>query len=88
MNRAAPPRPGTARQLIEITVKPRARTSLLSRGDDGRWLAQLKAAPVDGQANAELIALVAKHFGCAKSAVHIKSGAGARRKVIQIDGGG
>lgn len=88
MNRTATPPPGAARQLIEVTVKPRARTSALTRDGDGRWLAQLKAAPVDGQANAELIALVARHFGCAKSAVRIKSGATARRKLVQIDGGG
>ena len=88
MNRPAPPRPGAARRLIEVTVKPRARTSTLTCGDDGRWLAQLKAAPVDGQANAELIALVARHFGCAKAAVHIKSGASARRKLVQIDDAG
>jgi uncharacterized protein (TIGR00251 family) len=88
MNRATPARPSAARQLIEVTVKPRARASTLTCGDDGRWLAQLKAAPVDGQANAELIALVAKHFGCAKSAVRIKSGATARRKLVQIDTSG
>lgn len=88
MNRCAPPRHGATRQLIEVTVKPRARCSTLTRGDDGRWLAQLKAAPVDGQANAELIALVARHFGCAKAAVQIKSGATSRRKLVQIDGAG
>ena len=73
------------RTVIEVKVKPGARLSTLTRCDDGSWLAQLKAAPVQGQANAELIALVARHFGCAKAAVTIKSGAGARRKRLQID---
>ena len=39
----------------------------------GRW-----------QANAELIALVAKEFGCAKSAVTIKTGAGSKLKRVEI----
>ncbi|MFO1273094.1 MAG: DUF167 domain-containing protein [Rubrivivax sp.] len=71
--------------IVEVVVKPNARESRLVQGDDGRWLAQLKAAPVEGRANAELIALVAKQFGCAKSAVTLKSGAGARRKLLKID---
>lgn len=71
--------------VIEVIVKPQARESRLTQGDDGRWLAQLKAAPVEGRANAELIALVARHFGCAKSAVTVKSGAGARRKLLRVD---
>ena len=58
---------------------------MLLAGADGTWLAQLKSPPVDGKANAELIALVAKHFGLRKAQVSIKSGAGARMKLIVID---
>jgi hypothetical protein len=71
--------------ILEITVKPIARQSLLVQAEDGRWLAQLKAAPVEGKANAELIALVARRFGCAKTAVSIKAGASGRRKLVKID---
>jgi uncharacterized protein (TIGR00251 family) len=73
--------------IIEVKVKPNARRSLLARAEDGSWLAQLKAAPVEGKANAELIALVARHFGCAKAAVSIKAGASGRRKLVKIDPG-
>jgi uncharacterized protein YggU (UPF0235/DUF167 family) len=45
----------------------------------------LKAAPVDGEANRELIALVARRFGCRKTAVSIKSGASARTKLLKIE---
>ncbi len=38
--------------IIEVKVKPNARCSLLTQGEDGSWLAQLKAAPVEGKANA------------------------------------
>jgi uncharacterized protein YggU (UPF0235/DUF167 family) len=41
---------------------------------------------VDGKANAELIALVAKHFGCTRSCVSIVSGATARVKLVRISG--
>ena len=69
---------------IQIKVKPNSRASLLEQKDDGTWLAQIKSPPVDGKANEELIALVAKHFGCRKSDVSIKSGGSSRTKLIQI----
>ncbi len=71
--------------LIDVKVKPNSRTSSLEPAGDGSWLAQLKSPPVDGKANAELIGLVARHFGCAMSAVSIKSGASARTKRVRID---
>jgi uncharacterized protein (TIGR00251 family) len=74
-------------RILEIKVRPNARTSLLTQTEDGRWLAQLKAAPVEGKANQELIALVARQFGCAKAAVTIKSGAAGRLKRVRIQTG-
>lgn len=71
--------------LISVKVKPQSRVSELTPVGDGTWLAQLKSPPVDGKANAELIALVARQFGCAKAAVSIKSGAGARLKLVKLD---
>jgi uncharacterized protein (TIGR00251 family) len=70
--------------LIQIKVKPNSRASLLQQNADGTWLAQLKSPPVDGKANEELIALVAKHFKLPKSNVSLKSGASSRTKLIQI----
>lgn len=72
---------------LAVSVKPNARQSQLLQAADGSWQAQLKAPPVDGKANAELIALVARHFGCAKSAVAIKSGATGRRKRVTVETG-
>lgn len=72
--------------VITVKVKPSSRVSLLSQADDGAWLAQLKSAPVDGKANEELLTLVARHFGCRKSAVSIKSGASGRTKLVRIEG--
>jgi len=72
--------------LLQVKVKPSARVSALAQAADGTWLAQLKAAPTDGKANAELIALVARQFGCPKSGVSIKSGATSRLKLVRIEG--
>ena len=71
--------------VIQVKVKPNARVSALAPSEGGAWLAQLKAAPVDGKANEELIALVARHFQCRKSAVSIKSGASGRMKLVQVE---
>ena len=76
-----------ARKIIQVKVKPNARVSSLDEpAAGGPWRARLKSPPVDGKANKELIALVAERFGCNKSAVSIKSGAGGRMKLVQIEG--
>ncbi len=70
---------------LQIKVKPDARISSLEQGADGIWLAQLKASPIDGKANQELIKLLARHFRCPTAAVNIKSGASGRMKRVQLD---
>jgi uncharacterized protein YggU (UPF0235/DUF167 family) len=75
-------------RIVRVRVKSRAEASFLEDAGDGSFVAHVKAAPVDGKANAELIALVARHFGCSKAAVSIKSGAGARTKLLHIDTSG
>ena len=70
-------------KTLSVKVKPNARASSLEE-TDGAWLAQLKSPPVDGKANAELIALIAERFGCRKNQVTIKGGAGGRTKLVRI----
>lgn len=70
---------------LHVKVKPNSSSSSLVQAADGSWLAQVKASPVDGKANQELIALVARQFGCAKSAVSIKSGTSSRLKRVLVD---
>jgi uncharacterized protein (TIGR00251 family) len=72
-------------KVIQVKVKPNSRVSVLEEREDGIWLAQVKSPPVDGKANEELIALVAKHFQCRKSDVSIKAGASGRVKLVRID---
>lgn len=73
-----------ALKTLRIKVKPNARVAELAELDDGSWEARVKAPPVDGKANAALIALVAQHFGVRKAQVSIKSGASGRMKLVQI----
>ncbi|RZA18107.1 MAG: DUF167 domain-containing protein [Lysobacteraceae bacterium] len=70
--------------ILQVKAKPNSRVSSLSRQADGTWLAQLKSPPVDGKANAELVELVARQFGCTKSAVAIKTGAGGKLKRVVV----
>ena len=72
--------------VISVKVKPNARVSLLTQVEGGTWLAKLKSPPVEGKANEELLSLVARHFGCRKAAVSLKSGASARTKLVRIEG--
>lgn len=76
---------GTRSIVIQVKVKPKSRLSTLEQSGEGTWLAQLKAAPIDGKANDELISLVAARFQCHKSAVSIKSGASGRMKLVLIE---
>ena len=73
-------------RTIRVKVKPNARVSGLEQLEDGTWLAKIKAQPIDGKANEELIRLVAERFGIRKAQVSIKSGASGRMKLVQIDG--
>jgi uncharacterized protein len=72
-------------RLLQIKVKPNARVCSLIQQDDGSWLAQIKAPPIDGKANAELTRLIAAHFGLRTAQVLIKSGASGRTKLVQLD---
>ena len=70
--------------VLTLRVVPNARKD----GPDGlhgdALKLRLRAPPVDGKANAELVALVSKRFGCTKSAVSIKTGAGSKLKRVEI----
>ena len=73
--------------VLRVRVKANARSSTLMQLADGSWVAQVRAPPIEGRANAELIALVAEHFHCLRAAVSIKSGRSGRVKLVQIAAG-
>src|SRR5688572_23687946 len=72
--------------VITVRAKPRSPISSLEPDVQGTWVARLRSSPVDGEANAELVGMIAKHFGCSKSSVSIVSGASARLKLVRLSG--
>jgi uncharacterized protein len=74
-----------AMRILKVKVKPGAREETLTQLADGSWLAAVKAPPVDGKANAALIALVARQLGLRKAQVSIRSGASGRMKLVELE---
>ena len=71
---------------ISVRVIPRAARSGIAGIRDGALLVRLTSPPVEGAANAELIALLSKLFGVPKRAVTIVSGDRGRVKRVRVDG--
>jgi uncharacterized protein (TIGR00251 family) len=76
---------------LAIRLTPRASREGVDgvvQGPDGRRMLQLRlnAPPVDGAANAALVAFVAKALGLRKSEVAIVSGEKARLKLLELSG--
>ncbi len=72
-------------KIIEVKVKPNSRQSKIESNDDGGLVAFVKAQPIDGKANSELISLLASHFGIRRNQVSIKTGSSGRLKRIELD---
>lgn len=71
---------------IRVRVKPRASKSRIIGEREGVLELALAAPPVDGEANAELISLLATVLRCGKSSIEIVSGTGSRSKLVSIVG--
>ena len=52
---------------------------------DGALRVRLAAPPVDGKANARLLAWLAAELGCARRAVRLLRGDASRRKAVEVD---
>jgi uncharacterized protein (TIGR00251 family) len=80
---------GGVRLRLKVTPKAKhaAIGGLQPEADGGMALkVAVTAAPEDGKANAAVIALLAKEWGVAKSAISVVSGATDRRKLVEIRG--
>jgi uncharacterized protein (TIGR00251 family) len=71
---------------LEIRVIPRAGRSGFAGLRDNALLVRLAAAPVDGAANDELIALLAKALEVPRRDITIVSGERSRSKRVRIAG--
>lgn len=74
-----------ARLIVPVRVTPRARRNALSL-EGGVLRAWLTAPPVEGAANAALLALLAERLGLPKRAVTLVRGETSREKVVAIEG--
>lgn len=70
---------------LNIKVIPRAaKTEMAGEMADGTLKVRVKAVPEDGKANEELCGFLARHYGVARGAVEIVSGATSQRKRVRI----
>tara|TARA_R110002096_G_scaffold26689_8_gene82225 strand:+ start:1714 stop:2034 length:321 start_codon:yes stop_codon:yes gene_type:complete len=76
---------------LAVRLSPGAKSNKLEGAETDAagsvWLrVQVSAPPVDGQANAALVKLLAKRWRLPKSAICIVSGASARNKILRLEG--
>ncbi|HBG95153.1 MAG TPA: YggU family protein [Chromatiaceae bacterium] len=71
--------------LLDVRVQPRARADELGEPIGDALRIRLRPPPVDGKANARLIALIAETFGVSRRHVAIVAGAHARLKHLRIE---
>ncbi len=69
-----------------VRVQPRASKSGVVSELDGALKIRLAAPPVDGEANEELIRLLAKLFATSRHNVSILSGQTSKNKIVRVNG--
>ena len=71
---------------FDVLVSPRASRERLGPVVGDRVKVALTAPPVDGAANAALVALLARAFGVPRAAVSIVRGDTGKRKTVRVVG--
>lgn len=71
---------------LSVLVQPRASRSRVVGPLGDALKIQLAAPPVEGQANEELIELLARQLGVGRRQVEVVSGASSRRKRVRVTG--
>jgi len=69
---------------LDILVQPRASRDKIGPMHGGRLKIAVTAPPVDGEANAAVIDLLARRLGIARSGIEVVTGASSRRKTVRI----
>jgi len=77
---------GAAYVEFSVHVRPRARRESVGGEHAGALEVRVRAAPVDGAANAEVVALVAAALGLRRADVELVTGATSRRKRLRALG--
>ena len=71
---------------LDVLVQPRASRARLGPVHGDRVKLAVTAPPVDGEANAAVIELVAKALGVGRGAVAVTAGHTSRRKTVAVRG--
>jgi len=71
---------------FSVRVTPRSPRSSVSGVHAGVLKVKISAAPVDGAANEELVALLAEWLGVARRDVRIVNGEASRSKLVEVGG--
>ena len=79
-------REGAGGAVLELLVQPRASRTRVVGEHDGRLKIQLAAPPVDGEANAALLAFLAQALGLRRADVALLAGESGRRKRVRVAG--
>ncbi|NEX13489.1 MAG: hypothetical protein C1941_02115 [Prosthecochloris sp.] len=72
--------------FFSIKAQPRSSKSMVTGAYDGSIKVNLKAPPVDGEANLECCRLLARTLGVARSSVEIVSGTRGKMKRVKVFG--
>jgi uncharacterized protein len=85
---ATPPwaRDGAGGAVLELLVQPRASRTRVVGEHDGRLKIQLAAPPVEGEANAALLAFLADALGLRRADLALLAGETGRRKRVRAAG--
>ena len=70
--------------LLQLRVQPKASRDGFVGPLGEAYKVRITAPPVEGRANAHLLAFLAKAFGVPKGAVALEAGAGGRLKRVRI----
>jgi uncharacterized protein (TIGR00251 family) len=79
-------RDGAGGAVLELLVQPRASRTRVAGEHDGRLKIQLAAPPVDGEANAALVAFLADVLDVKRADVALLAGETGRRKRVRVAG--
>ncbi len=72
--------------VIDISVSPKSSRSRVAVDENNGIKVYLNSPPADGKANAELVKLLSKKLGIAKSGIEITRGQSSRKKTLSITG--
>jgi hypothetical protein len=76
----------TSKSILDITVSPKSSKNKISIDERKHMKVYLTSPPVDGKANADLIALFSKSLKVPKSDIEIISGLKSKKKRLVIFG--